>query len=122
MTVTRSLTEFVANTDASELPAWSLHEAKRTLLNLLAVSLSGSRSQGAAPILQWAREEEATATATLIGASLKTSAGNAALVNGFLGHLQDYDDTHFPTVLHPTAPIWPAVFATAGPADVPIQA
>jgi 2-methylcitrate dehydratase PrpD len=30
-----------------------------------------------------------------------------------MAHLQDYDDTHFPSVLHPTAPVWPAVFALA---------
>lgn len=113
MTVTRSLSTFVADSDASELPAWSLHEAKRTLLNLLAVSLSASRSAGARALLEWARDEAATEKATVIGNGLKTSPGNAALVNGFLGHLQDYDDTHFPTVLHPTAPVWPAVLATA---------
>jgi 2-methylcitrate dehydratase PrpD len=30
-----------------------------------------------------------------------------------MAHLQDYDDTHFPTVLHPSAPVWPAVLALA---------
>jgi len=113
MTVTQSLTDFVANTDDAELPAWSLHEAKRTLLNLLAVSLSGSQSEGANPLLHWVQGEAAAGNATVIGTGLRTSPGNAALVNGFLGHLQDYDDTHFPTVLHPTAPIWPAVLAAA---------
>jgi len=113
MTVTRSLSEFVASTEDSELPQWSLHEAKRTLLNLLAVSLSGSRSQGANTLLQWIHGEAAAASASVIGTDIKTSPGNAALANGFLGHLQDYDDTHFPTVLHPTAPVWPAVLANA---------
>ena len=37
MTVTHSLAEFISHTDASALPEWSTHEAKRTLLNLLAV-------------------------------------------------------------------------------------
>ncbi len=110
-TVTQSLAEFVVTSDGSGLPAWSLHEAKRTLLNMLAISLSASRSGDAGIMLNWAREERAGEHASVIGAKLKTSPGNAALVNGFLCHLQDYDDTHFPTILHPTAPVWPAVLA-----------
>jgi len=112
-TVTRSLAEFVVTTDAASLPDWSLHEAKRTLLNMLAISLSASRSKGAAIMLEWARDEAAAEHASVIGAKLKTSTSVAALLNGFLAHLQDYDDTHFPTILHPTAPVWPAVLATA---------
>jgi 2-methylcitrate dehydratase PrpD len=110
-TVTQSLAEFVVLTDGAALPAWSLHEAKRTLLNMLAISLSASKSDGARIILDWAREECAAEHASVIGANLKTSTSTAALVNGFLCHLQDYDDTHFPTILHPTAPVWPAVLA-----------
>ncbi|MFL2546893.1 MAG: MmgE/PrpD family protein [Candidatus Rariloculaceae bacterium] len=110
-TVTQSLAEFVVSTDAAALPAWSMHEAKRTLLNMFAISLSASRSEGAGIMLDWAREEASSEQASVIGTKLKTSASNAALVNGFLCHLQDYDDTHFPTILHPTAPVWPAVLA-----------
>ena len=112
-TVTQSLADFVVATDPAELPAWSLHEAKRTLLNMMAISLSATNSEGARIVLDWARNEEAAAQASVIGVPLKTSASIAALVNGFLCHLQDYDDTHFPTILHPTAPVWPAVLAAA---------
>jgi 2-methylcitrate dehydratase PrpD len=34
--------------------------------------------------------------ATIIGRGGKTSLPNAALANGYLGHLEDYDDTHIP--------------------------
>jgi len=110
-TVTQSLAEFVVSTDESTLPAWSLHEAKRTLLNMLAISLSASTSDGARIMLDWVRDESAADQASIIGTDLTTSVSTAALVNGFLCHLQDYDDTHFPTILHPTAPVWPAVLA-----------
>lgn len=113
MTVTRSLAEFVATTEAATLPDWTIREAKRTLLNLLAISLSASRSAGARILLDWAAAEGSARRASVIGADLKTSPGTAALVNGYLAHLQDYDDTHFPTVLHPTAPVWPAVLSAA---------
>ena len=112
-TVTQSISNFVTTTNYNDLPDWSVHEAKRTLLNMLAISLSASEASGAKILIKWAENEEAAKKSCVIGTNLKTSPSNAALVNGFLCHLQDYDDTHFPTILHPTAPVWPAVLALA---------
>ncbi len=111
MSATQALADFIVSAD--DLPDWTLHESKRTLINILGVSLSAASSPGAQTLIAWARDEAAAPRAAVVGASLRTSAFNAALVNGFLAHLQDYDDTHFPTVLHPTAPVWPAVLAAA---------
>ena len=38
---------------------------------------------------------------------------HAAFVNGLLAHALDYDDTHFPSVLHPSSVVIPAVVASA---------
>ena len=113
MSATQSLAAYLADANTDDLPDWTLHEAKRTLINMLAISLSASADTGSHALIDWAREEGAAPKASVIGAALRTSAFNAAMVNGFLAHLQDYDDTHFPTVLHPTAPVWPAVLAAA---------
>jgi len=113
LSVTRKLAEFVVNSEDTALPDWAIHESKRTLLNLLAISLSASRSDGARLLVDWARREGCHPRASVVGSELRSSPSVAALVNGYLCHLQDYDDTHFPTVLHPTAPVWPAVFAAA---------
>jgi 2-methylcitrate dehydratase PrpD len=113
LNVTHSLAHHIASTDDALLPAWAVHEAKRTLLNVLAISLSASRSNSAATLYDWVRAEGCAARASIIGGRFKTSPGVAALTNGFLAHLQDYDDTHFPTVLHPSAPVWPAILALA---------
>jgi len=111
--VTQRLADFVVSTDADALPDWAIHEAKRTLINMLAISLSASKADGARIMLEWVADEAAAEQASVIGATVRTSPGIAALANGFLCHLQDYDDTHFPTILHPTAPVWPAVLALA---------
>ena len=113
MSVTHKLAEFIADAEDGALPDWTIHEAKRTLLNLLAISLSASRSDDAKILIDWARLEGCRERASVVGSDLRTSQSTAALVNGYLCHLQDYDDTHFPTVLHPTAPVWPAVLAAA---------
>lgn len=110
-TPTRALASFAAT--AGDPPEWVMEEAKRTLVNLLAISVSASAHPSSTRLLVWARAEGAVPQARVIGSDLETSPSLAALVNGFLAHLQDYDDTHYPTVLHPSAPVWPAALAAA---------
>jgi 2-methylcitrate dehydratase PrpD len=113
MSATDSLSTLITQVKSASIPDDILHEAQRTLVNLLAISLSAS---GAKPVLAlnaWAKAEGGNERATVIGTGLQTSLTHAALLNGYMAHLQDYDDTHFPTVLHPTAPVWPAVLALA---------
>ena len=111
MNPTRTIAEFVV--EARDLPPVAIDEAKRTLVNVLAISISASEHPSSKRFIEWARAEGATERSTVIGSDLRTSPRTAAEVNGFLAHLQDYDDTHFPTILHPSAPVWPAVLAAA---------
>lgn len=112
--VTRRLAQFASTQSLQDLPKELIHLGKRSLLNSLAVALSASPQEGSQTLIDWARSEGAAPRASIIGSSgLRSSPGTAALVNGFLIHLQDYDDTHFPTILHPSAPVWPAVLAAA---------
>lgn len=60
-----------------------------------------------AAVRRWGGTPEATA------AGLRLPAPNAALVNGTLAHSLDFDDTHLPSVLHPSASIVPAALAAA---------
>ena len=113
MSVSSSLAKLITEKRLEDLPSWTIHEAKRTLINMVGISLSASTSSGNDMLLSWIEKENASPRASIIGSSVRTSPFNAALMNGFLAHLQDYDDTHFPTVLHPTAPVWPAVFAAS---------
>ena len=41
------------------------------------------------------------------------AAGWAAFANGVLAHSLDFDDTHLPSVLHPSANVVPAAFAAS---------
>jgi 2-methylcitrate dehydratase PrpD len=113
MTATQTLAQHIISTKSESLPDWIFHESKRTLVNMLAISLSASEAAPVLALTDWAREEEAKGRATAIGSGLRTSPTIATLLNGYMAHLQDYDDTHFPTVLHPTAPVWPAILALA---------
>lgn len=113
MSATKEICNFVHESGFESLPPWAVQESKRTLLNFIAISISASESHDAKILYRWATEEGSRARSTMIGANLGASPSVSALVNGFLGHLQDYDDTHFPTILHPTSVVWPAVLAAA---------
>ena len=105
MAATASLARYLVSAKAGGLPGWTMHEAKRTLINLLGVSLSASVMPAARIMLEWAAAEAAAPRASVIGSRLRSSPATAALLHGYPSHLQDYADTHFPTVLHPTAPV-----------------
>jgi 2-methylcitrate dehydratase PrpD len=49
----------------------------------------------------------------LIGRGDRYPAASAALMNGTPAHSLDYDDTHLPSVLHPSAAVVPAALAAA---------
>ncbi|MFF3214362.1 MmgE/PrpD family protein [Streptomyces sp. NPDC002886] len=73
--------------------------------------LSGGSPQAAA--LAMARTAGGAGEATAVGSGLRMPGDRAALVNGTLAHALDFDDTHLPSVLHPTAAVLPAALAAA---------
>ena len=54
-----------------------------------------------------------TPQAHAVGMAEPVPAALAAFVNGVLAHSLDYDDTHLPSVLHPSAAVVPAALAAA---------
>ena len=105
-----ALAKFVLNFPTEEIPADVMHLAKRCLMNYSGVTLLATLDPAIDILLDVLRAEGSAPVATVIGKGLKTSVLNAALANGFLGHFEDYDDTHT-TVIHPSAPILPAALA-----------
>src|SRR4029077_14521901 len=105
-----TLAQFVVDFPTEDVPADVLHLAKRCLMNYSGVALFATLDPAIDILLDLLRAEGCAPAATVLGSGFKTSAQNAALANGFLGHLEDYDDTHT-TVIHPSAPIFPAALA-----------
>lgn len=113
MGVTRELAEFAVGTRYEDLPDRVVHEAKRATINLLGVALYSSVDPSLAILLDMFEAEGGNPRASIWGTGRRTALANAALANGYTGHLEDYDDTHFPTVIHPSAPTVPAAWALA---------
>ena len=111
MGVTETLARYSATTTAAHISQDILHEGKRCFINFLAVALYASRDPSLDILLKLFQREGGGRHASIAGVGPRTTLQNAALANGYLGHLEDYDDTHFPTVIHPSSPTLPAVLA-----------
>ncbi len=111
--ITRTLSAFVANTRCEQLPAPVAHEAKRSLLNFIATALAGCREDAVEHTLASLLEFSNGNQATIIGRQERLDALSAAFLNAASGNVFDFDDTHLRTVIHPTAPVAPALFALA---------
>lgn len=111
MGATEELARFIIETSAEQVPHSIFHEGKRCFINYLAVALYAARDPSLDILLDVFRAEGGRRHASVVGAGTRTTLQNAALANGYLGHLEDYDDTHFPTVIHPSSPTLPAALA-----------
>jgi 2-methylcitrate dehydratase PrpD len=110
---TGTLIEFVTNTASAELPPDVLHESKRCLLDFLGLAIGASGE----PAVKIARHQSellgGAPQAFALGTGVRLRATDAALVNGIAAHVFDFDDTHLPTILHPSTPLYAAGVALA---------
>ncbi|MET8784712.1 MmgE/PrpD family protein [Streptomyces sp. NPDC004589] len=83
------------------------------LLDLLGNSLAALSQRPGAAVRELVEEWGGSPASTVIGSPDRLPAPSAALVNGTLAHSLDFDDTHLPSVLHPSASVLPAALATA---------
>lgn len=111
--LTPLLTEFIASARWEEIPEAVRHEAKRALLNFFAVSLSACHDPTIEKAARTYRRFSAGVDATVIGRAERTDMLNAAALNAMSANVFDFDDTHIPTIIHPTAPVAPAILALA---------
>jgi 2-methylcitrate dehydratase PrpD len=95
------------------LPAPAVAAAKVFLLDTLGVGVAGATAQGADQVLAAASRWGAGAEATVWGTGTRLPAPQAALVNGFQVHAQEYDCLHEGAVIHALATLLPAALAVA---------
>ncbi len=113
MGITQQLADFVAETSFERLPPAVVRESKRCVLNYLGVALGACRHEAVQLLAGTLEEIGGHRQATLLGSRTKTSALNAAMVNGAMSHVLDYDDTHLATIIHPTGPVLSAALPLA---------
>jgi 2-methylcitrate dehydratase PrpD len=111
--VTRDLAAYIAGAMGRALPAAVTAKTKLHLLDTLAAMLSGSRLKPGALAASYVDRLGGRPEATVVGTRIVTSAVNAALANGMMGHADETDDSHLAGLFHPGCGIVPAALAIA---------
>jgi len=88
-------------------------EAKHRILDTLAAMVSGAHLKPGEMAIRFARSQGGVAEATILTTDIRTSAVNAALVNGMLAHADETDDFEPVTKAHPGSAVVPAALAMA---------
>ncbi len=112
-TLVERLGAFAADARAGGVPdvvAQSVRQRILDILGICAAAVSLPTSQAAIRVVL---DQGGTEESSAVGAPRRLPASQAAFVNGVLAHSLDYDDTHLPSVLHPSSSIVPAVLAVA---------
>ena len=108
---TQHVIDYVVGSRFGEIPQKALQVAKGAMLDCLGVALAGARHPGGMIAAAWSRKSAGAPEATLWGHGAKTSAHDAALVNGTAAHALDYDDVTWGLIGHPSVSLVPCVLA-----------
>lgn len=112
-TLSQQLAEFAASTSFSTLPNEVIESVRGRILDTLGICIAATQLSTSRAAIDWVAYQGGVAEATAFGVPDKVPATGAAFVNGVLAHSLDYDDTHLPSVLHPSASTVPAALAAA---------
>src|ERR1700756_2176934 len=111
--VTESLAQNIVATQWHDVPPQARHQAKRSLINFFAVTLAGCRSSPIEIALGLLGPFSGVRQASVIGRRERLDAASTAFINAACANVDDFCDTHLATVIHPTAPVAPALLALA---------
>ena len=109
----RELSTYIAGALKRPIPKEVVEKTKHHVLDTIAAMVSGSRLLPGKKAIGYVKTLGGTKEATVIGSSVVTCAQHAALANGMLGHADETDDSHAPSLCHPGCAVVPAALAMA---------
>ncbi|MCM3882910.1 MmgE/PrpD family protein [Frankia sp. R82] len=109
----QQVAEFAVGVRERGLPAERRHRATGRLLDVVGNSLAASGEPIATIVRTVVDGWGGDGPASVPGSSRRYPAASAALLGGTLAHALDFDDTHLPSVLHPSATVVPVALAAA---------
>ena len=109
--VMQKVSAYIAAAPRKALPAKVLEKTKHHVLDTLAAMVSGSRLLPGRKAISYAKTLGGKAEAVIAGSRIVTTAATATLANGMLGHADETDDSHAPSLCHPGCAIVPAALA-----------
>jgi 2-methylcitrate dehydratase PrpD len=108
------LASWVEKLRFDQIPGEVVASAQDRIMDVLGICVA-ARDQDAGTAARSLRDEWGAGRpeASFVGETARGSAAVAAMVNGTYAHSLDFDDTHLPSIVHPSAPMVPAVLAQA---------
>ena len=108
---TQKIAGYIASVASQELPDDVLTKTKCHLIDTLAAIVSGSRLKAGRLAAEFIATQGGTPEAIVWGTDIRTTAMNAALVNGMAAHADETDDSHLEGRFHPGCAVVPAALA-----------
>ncbi|MGW0504928.1 MmgE/PrpD family protein [Micromonospora sp. NPDC003241] len=112
-TLARQLAAFAAHARTAPLPEPVVTSVRQRVLDILGLCVAAHRLPTSHAALDHVADQGGRPQAYVVGLPDAVPAAQAAFGNGVLAHSLDYDDTHLPSVLHPSAAVVPAALAAA---------
>lgn len=114
ITISDKLVTYVLEASFEKLPAHVIEVQKQSVLDLFSVMMAAtSQGKEAEAFIRYVEENPGEPTATLFGSEHKVSPVKAALANGALAHVLDYEDSHEIAMVHPNSASTVACMALA---------
>ena len=112
-TIAEDLAGLVLRQKFEDLPKDTVEMAKKFILDTIGCIIGASEEQQAVAVLEVMKEQGGHPQSSVFAHGYKTSVMNAAMLNGTMGHIFDFDDDHREGVMHATVAVFPAVFSVA---------
>jgi 2-methylcitrate dehydratase PrpD len=108
-----ALAEWASGASFASLPHAVVEATVRSVVDLVGVAVAGTRTDLAGVLRAGSRGGRPGAGATVVCGGSGWDPERAALVNGALGHVLDFDDTSRALIGHPTTVVFPAVLGAS---------
>ncbi len=112
-TLAERLGHFAVENGFDTLPEEVVDSVRKRVLDIVGIMVAAAPLPTSRAARRWAAEQGGRPQASAVGLADRLPATLAAFTNGVLAHSLDYDDTHLPSVLHPSACVVPAALAAA---------
>jgi 2-methylcitrate dehydratase PrpD len=109
--VMAALSTYMAEARERALPDAVIEKTKHHVLDTFAAIISGAELAPGRAAIKFARGYGGEKVATVAGSDVVTGPIEAALANGVLGHADETDDSHAPSLSHPGCAVVPASLA-----------
>ncbi len=111
--VTRVLANYVVTDNFDAIPSDIKAKAITAMVNWIGCAVGGSGHETLD--VAWAAlgPFAGAPQASILGRLIKTDVLTAAFMNGTTSHVDDFDDTHLKTAIHPSGPVLGAILALA---------